>query len=89
MSATRIGIGLTPEAGGHSPCPSHALACGSDEPRHRRAEVEIAENSLGIDAVLLAALDAEAKAFYERFRFLPPMDNKMRLGHLGFKTHSD
>ena len=34
---------------------------------------------LGIHAVVVDALDAEAKAFYERFGFLPLTDNEMRL----------
>jgi GNAT superfamily N-acetyltransferase len=34
---------------------------------------------LGIHAVVVDALDAEAKAFYERFGFLPLADNEMRL----------
>jgi GNAT superfamily N-acetyltransferase len=34
---------------------------------------------LGIDAVVVDALDAEAKAFYERFGFLPLTDDEMRL----------
>jgi GNAT superfamily N-acetyltransferase len=34
---------------------------------------------LGIHAVVVDALDAEAKAFYERFGFLPLTDDEMRL----------
>jgi predicted N-acetyltransferase YhbS len=35
--------------------------------------------SVGIHAVVVDALDAEAKAFYERFGFLPLTDDEMRL----------
>ena len=34
---------------------------------------------LGIHAVVVDALDAEAKAFYERFGFMPLTDDEMRL----------
>jgi GNAT superfamily N-acetyltransferase len=34
---------------------------------------------LGIHAVVVDALDAEAKAFYARFGFMPLMDDEMRL----------
>jgi GNAT superfamily N-acetyltransferase len=34
---------------------------------------------LGIHAVVVDALDAEAKAFYQRFGFLPLTDDEMRL----------
>jgi GNAT superfamily N-acetyltransferase len=34
---------------------------------------------LGIHVVVVDALDAEAKAFYQRFGFLPLTDNEMRL----------
>ena len=34
---------------------------------------------LGIHAVVVDALDAEAKTFYERFAFLPLIDDEMRL----------
>jgi GNAT superfamily N-acetyltransferase len=34
---------------------------------------------LGIHAVVVDALDAQAKAFYERFGFLPLTDDEMRL----------
>jgi hypothetical protein len=34
---------------------------------------------LGIHAVVVDALDAEAKAFYARYGFMPLMDDEMRL----------
>jgi hypothetical protein len=34
---------------------------------------------LGIHAIVVDALDAEAKSFYERFGFLPLTDDEMRL----------
>ena len=34
---------------------------------------------LGIHAVVVDALDAEAKTFYERFGFMPLTDDEMRL----------
>ena len=40
--------------------------------------VEISE-TLGVHAVIVDALDAEARAFYQRFGFLPLTDNEMRL----------
>jgi GNAT superfamily N-acetyltransferase len=40
--------------------------------------LDLAER-LGIHAVVVDALDAEAKAFYERFGFLPLTDDEMRL----------
>jgi GNAT superfamily N-acetyltransferase len=36
-------------------------------------------DKLGIHAVVVDALDAEAKAFYERFGFVPLTDDEMRL----------
>ena len=36
-------------------------------------------NQLGIHAVVVDALDAEAKTFYQRFGFLPLTDDEMRL----------
>jgi GNAT superfamily N-acetyltransferase len=35
--------------------------------------------SIGIHAVVVDAMDAEARAFYERFGFLPLTDDEMRL----------
>jgi hypothetical protein len=34
---------------------------------------------LGIHAVVVDALDAEAKTFYEKFGFMPLTDDEMRL----------
>jgi predicted N-acetyltransferase YhbS len=40
--------------------------------------LDLAEK-LGIHAIVVDALDAEAKTFYERFGFVPLTDDKMRL----------
>jgi predicted N-acetyltransferase YhbS len=40
--------------------------------------VEISR-TIGVHAVVVDALDGEAKAFYERFGFLPFLDGEMRL----------
>ena len=81
---------IRPKSFHDTPCPSFSLRLAVDQSAHGRGlgryllrdaltrSLDLAEK-LGIHAVVVDALDAEAKTFYERLGFVPLTDNEMRM----------